>query len=172
VRRATFLDRDGVLVDDDLAIVDGAGDATSALRAAGFVLVMVTNQPNVARGTAARAEVERMNASVQSALGLDDVRCCFHDEADDCACRKPKPGMILDAARDLELDLDASWLVGDRWVDIGAGAAAGVQTVLVERDYSWDGTHSGAPEATLAPTARATSLTDAVSLILERDQSS
>ncbi len=161
---AIFLDRDGVIVEsrqapdgstppvsiDDLAIPIGVAKALAALRAAGYRLVVVTNQPDVARGTVDRRDVDAINDALRDALPLDAIYACFHD-GPDCACRKPRPGMLLDAARDLDIDLSRSWLVGDRWVDIAAGAAAGVRTVLVERVWSWNPTSSGTPPADLVP---------------------
>ena len=112
-RRAVFLDRDGVLnravmrggrpfspaSAEETELLEGVEAACRALKAAGFLLICVTNQPDIARRTRTRAEVEAINEKLKSALGLDDVRMCPHDDGDGCACRKPKPGLLLDAAR-------------------------------------------------------------------------
>jgi D-glycero-D-manno-heptose 1,7-bisphosphate phosphatase len=175
-----FLDRDGVIVEsrtapgapvppqspDDVAIPEGVAAALTALRANGYVLVVVTNQPDVARGTTTRAAVDAINDVVRAALPVDGIYVCFHDGAE-CECRKPRPGMLLDAARDLGLDLGRSWMIGDRWVDIAAGAAAGVRTVLVERSYSWDATSRGAAPAGLVPDRSVGTVAAAAALILE-----
>jgi D-glycero-D-manno-heptose 1,7-bisphosphate phosphatase len=95
------------------------------LRAAGFVNVIVTNQPDVATGRQRREVVEAMHALLLSRLAVDAVKVCYHVDADHCACRKPKPGMLLEAAGELDIDLSASFMVGDRWRDIAAGQAAG-----------------------------------------------
>lgn len=144
-RRAVFLDRDGVLnvavhVDgktyppadaDSLVIAPGVGEAVARLRAAGYLCICVTNQPDVARGTRTRDNVDAMNEKVRTALALDDLYVCFHDNADNCACRKPKPGMLLSAAEKWDIALADSWMVGDRRTDVAAGRAAGCRTVLI-----------------------------------------
>jgi D-glycero-D-manno-heptose 1,7-bisphosphate phosphatase len=145
-RRAVFLDRDGVL--NQAVIMDGRprppADAASMiltpgaaslmmdLREIGFFLICVTNQPDVARGTRTMESVMAMNDRVRFELTLDDVLTCPHDDADDCACRKPKPGLILEAADRWSLDLPSSWMVGDRAGDVGAGQAAGCRTILID----------------------------------------
>jgi D-glycero-D-manno-heptose 1,7-bisphosphate phosphatase len=148
-KRAVFLDRDGVLnaatvIDgmphpprsvQEMEILPGVPEACSRLHEAGFVLVLVTNQPDVARGRSTAEAVREINAAVSTAAGLDDVRVCFHDDDASCACRKPNPGMLLDASRELSLELSESYLVGDRWRDIEAGHRAGVQTVLIDYGY-------------------------------------
>ncbi|MGO9877214.1 MAG: D-glycero-alpha-D-manno-heptose-1,7-bisphosphate 7-phosphatase [Acidimicrobiia bacterium] len=176
---AIFLDRDGVIAEsrrgpggstppvsvDDVTIPDGVAPALNTLKDAGYCLVVVTNQPDVARGSMTRDEVDAINAVLCRTLPLDAVYACFHDGSQ-CKCRKPQPGMLLDAARDLALDLQGSWLIGDRWVDIAAGTAAGVRTILVGRVYSWETTSSGAPPDDLIPDHVVTSVAEAVDLIL------
>jgi D-glycero-D-manno-heptose 1,7-bisphosphate phosphatase len=149
VTRAVFLDRDGVInaavVRDGkpyppasvsvMAILPGVPEALARLRAAGFTLVVVTNQPDVARGTQTRAAVEAIHAKLRAELHLDAIYACWHDDADACSCRKPKPGMLVTAATDLGIDLGASFMVGDRWRDVDAGIAAGCRTVFIDRDY-------------------------------------
>ena len=143
-----FLDRDGTLVKcdvlddvpvpkhDSLELVAGAMEACDLLRHFGFALVLVTNQPDVARGRVDRRTVEEANRHVAALLGLDLVLACLHDDLDRCACRKPKPGLLLEAATILGADLDrSSVVIGDRWRDIDAGVAAGVTTVLIDRGY-------------------------------------
>ncbi len=148
-RRAVFLDRDGVLIanhirerrpyaisDGDTAVIlDGVVEACILLKTAGWLLVMVTNQPDVPRGRTSRAFVDRVNGELAQLLKLDRVQVCFHDNADDCACRKPRPGLLTDAAQALGADLRHSVMVGDRWRDVEAGKAAGCATVLIEYDY-------------------------------------
>lgn len=149
-RRAVFLDRDGVLNKavhaggksfppadaEALELVPGARDAVARLRAAGYVCICVTNQPDVARGTRTRENVDEMNRKVLTELELDDLYVCPHDSADGCPCRKPKPGMLLAAAEKWGICLAESWMVGDRRTDVAAGRAAGCRTVLVAPDGS------------------------------------
>jgi D-glycero-D-manno-heptose 1,7-bisphosphate phosphatase len=148
-RAAVFVDRDGVInrafVRDgtphppaslaELEILPGVPAALSALRARGYALVVVTNQPDVARGTSSRSIVEGIHERLWDVLPLDAILTCFHDGADDCDCRKPRPGLLLQAARAFGLDLSASFMVGDRWYDMEAGKRAGCTTVLVDRGY-------------------------------------
>ena len=177
-RIASFLDRDGVIVEsrrypgggrppesvDDVAIPDGVADALGSLRRDGYLLVVITNQPDVARGTTTRETVDAINGYVSEVLPIDAVYTCVHD-GDTCPCRKPRPGLITDAAREHDIDLPRSWLVGDRWVDIAAGRAAGVRTVLLERDYSWGPTSQGPPPPALRADAVGTSLGECVAAI-------
>lgn len=149
--RAVFLDRDGVLNRprigpddvsrppqslDELEILPGVDEACRDLRALGLRLIVVTNQPDVARGTQTREVVVAINDALARALPLDAIYVCFHDDANDCECRKPKPGLLLSAARDWGIDLSASFLVGDRWSDIEAGKRAGCTTILIDDNRS------------------------------------
>jgi D-glycero-D-manno-heptose 1,7-bisphosphate phosphatase len=150
LRPAVFLDRDGTLNRayvregvsyppgslDELEILPGVPEALAKLSAAGFALVVITNQPDVARRTVARAVVEQLNDALRQRLPIDDVRCCYHDDADGCACRKPAPGMIVDAAKQAGLQLTSSFVVGDRWRDIEAGKRAGCRTILLQTTYN------------------------------------
>jgi D-glycero-D-manno-heptose 1,7-bisphosphate phosphatase len=151
VKRAVFLDRDGVLnrahlVDGvphpparaaELELLPGVVEATRQLAGAGFLLIVVTNQPDIARGTTTAAEVEAIHQALRSQLPLDDVRVCPHDDADRCACRKPLPGLLLEAARDHDVALSSSVMVGDRWRDVEAGRRAGTKTIYVRAaDYN------------------------------------
>lgn len=151
-RAAVFLDRDGVLIRAvlrngrpypptslaEVALLPGVEAACARLKAAGFLLVLATNQPDVGRGTLAQATVEAIHQYLCQRLPLDRVEVCYHpgQGASDCSCRKPKPGMLLRAAEALGIDLSRSWMVGDRWRDIDCGHAAGCQTVLIDYGYA------------------------------------
>ena len=148
-RPAIFLDRDGVInravVRDgiprppasfaELEILPGVPEALNALKGVGYMLVVVTNQPDVARGATLRSVVDDIHARLKGMLTLDSILTCFHDDADDCDCRKPKPGLLLQAAREWRLDLDSSFMVGDRWRDVEAGQRAGCRTFYVDHGY-------------------------------------
>jgi D-glycero-D-manno-heptose 1,7-bisphosphate phosphatase len=152
---AVFLDRDGILNRaivrngkpyppsrlEDLEILPGSFTSLSRLADFGYVLIGVTNQPDVARGTQSRALVESLNAVVQAQLLISEIFVCYHDDADNCNCRKPKPGLILQAAEKYSLDLSRSWMVGDRWKDIAAGQVVGLKTIFV--DYHYAETYKG-----------------------------
>jgi len=149
VNRAVFLDRDGVitraLVRDgkpyapvllaEVEIAPGVPGALDRLRRAGLLLIVVTNQPDVARGRASREDVDAIHARLRQTLPLDDVLVCYHDDGDGCACRKPAPGMLYAAAVEREIALGGSYLIGDRWRDIEAGHRAGCTTILVDSGH-------------------------------------
>lgn len=182
-RHAVFFDRDGVLNAsvvrsglltpprslDELVIVPEAAAQVGRVHDAGFLAIVVTNQPDVARGALASSVLHAINQQILDQLGLDDCYVCEHDTEQGCVCRKPSPGMLLSAADDWNLDLTGSWMVGDRWVDIAAGAAAGVQTVMLEHTASWARTSSGAPPPELAADHSALALDDCIDSIVTRD---
>ena len=147
--RAVFFDRDGTLnravIRDgkafppptvaDFELYPGVPEALQALKAAGFLLVVVTNQPDVGAGLQRREEVEQMHARLRALLPIDDVRVCYHTEDDRCDCRKPRPEMLRSAARELNINLAASYMIGDRWRDVGAGRHAGCITIFIRNSY-------------------------------------
>jgi histidinol-phosphate phosphatase family protein len=110
---------------DQLEIFPDAADALGRFKEAGYLLIVVTNQPDVARGTQTRWAVDGINTAIGEALPVDEFLVCAHDDAANCLCRKPKPGMVLDAAARHAVDLQQSFLIGDRWRDIDCGASAG-----------------------------------------------
>lgn len=147
---AVFLDRDGVINQSvvregkpyppanisQLVIIPGVAEALSKLHDAGFLLIVVTNQPDVSRGTVSMDTVEEINAALAKELPIDEFRTCYHDSGDGCACRKPRPGMLTDAAETYGLILKDCHMVGDRWRDIEAGQQAGCKTYFI--DYGYD----------------------------------
>ena len=150
MRRAVFLDRDGVLnrtivrdsvphpplSADELELLPGVPEALALLARYNLLLIVVTNQPDVARGTQTRTAVEAINQLLVAQLPLQAVYTCYHDNADNCDCRKPQPGLLFQAADAYAIDLGQSFMVGDRWSDIVAGQAAGCRTFLLDQPYS------------------------------------
>lgn len=150
MRRAVFLDRDGVLNRTfvregipyppnnvaEVEVLPGVEQALEKLAAHNLLLIVVTNQPDVARGTQTRDVVEMINAHLAANLPINDVVACYHDTPDGCPCRKPQPGMLLEAAARRNIDLGHSFMVGDRWSDIAAGQAAGCVTFLLDVPYN------------------------------------
>jgi D-glycero-D-manno-heptose 1,7-bisphosphate phosphatase len=152
MHRAVFLDRDGVINRslerdskpfpprslDEFEILPEVPDACAKLKAAEFLLIVATNQPDVGRGTLKKELVENIHAHLMKQLPIDRVEVCFHpgQGKSDCDCRKPKPGMLLRAARELNIDLSQSWMVGDRWRDVDCGHTAGCRTVFIDRGYA------------------------------------
>ena len=149
MKRGVFLDRDGVINQvvlrngrpypppslSEFELFEGVQEAVSALRRAGFCMIVVTNQPDVATGLQRREAVETIHTNLRERLELDDIKTCFHVDADQCHCRKPKPGMLLEAAEEWRVDLKRSYMIGDRWRDIEAGQAAGCKTILIGNGY-------------------------------------
>jgi D-glycero-D-manno-heptose 1,7-bisphosphate phosphatase len=153
-RRAVFLDRDGVINKPviregrphppaevkDFELYEDVSAGCAQLEAASYLLVVVTNQPDVARGTQTRTKVDAMHRKMLDALPqIARVEVCWHagaHRADPCDCRKPRPGMVLRAAKALNIDLSQSFLIGDRWQDVDCGHAAGCWTIFIDRNYS------------------------------------
>lgn len=152
-QRAVFLDRDGVLnralVRDgrphppvsvtDFELYPDVAEGCARLKAAGFLLVVVTNQPDVGRGRQTRAQVGEIHRKLLLTLPmLDRIEVCFHagrEHGEPCACRKPQPGMLLTAAAALRIDLRRSYLIGDRWRDVDCARAAGCRAIFIDRGY-------------------------------------
>ena len=151
LRRAVFLDRDGVInralerdgkpyaptTLADFEILPGVLETCRELKQAGFLLVVATNQPDVGRGTLDQKIVEEIHAFMCGELPIDRVEVCYHPgrSESECDCRKPKPGMLLRAAAAMRIDLARSWMVGDRWRDVDCGKAAGCRTVFIDWGY-------------------------------------
>lgn len=177
LNRAVFLDRDGVVneavVRDgkpyppasaaEARIPAGAAAALQRLKAEGLLLLVVTNQPDVARRKQTAEAVAQIHERLRRELPLDDFFTCFHEDADSCECRKPKPGLILQAAEQYGADRARSFVVGDRWRDIDAGAAAGCRTVWIDRGYRERGPSQ-------PPDARVNTLEEAAAWIVAQIQ--
>ena len=173
MRRAVFLDRDGVINKalvlrgipapprnlNDLVVLPGVKEAIKLLITNNFEVVVVTNQPDVARGVVSKESVDAINSYLKEELGIKYFFTCYHDDADGCECRKPKPGLSLKAAQVLNLDLHKSFMVGDRWRDVTAGQAAGCKCYFI--DYGYE---EKSPDL---PFTKVSSLIEATYLILE-----
>jgi len=173
-RRAVFLDRDGILVRTevkdgkpyaprtlaDFSLLPDAAPSCLALKRAGFALIVVTNQPDVGNGLVERSVVEAMHAQFRAALPLDSIKTCYHAQHEGCGCRKPEPGLLLEAAAEFDLNLGASFMIGDRWLDIAAGRRAGCYAILVDRGY--------AESVTVPPDATVGTLEGAVQVVLRQ----
>ena len=174
-QRAVFLDRDGVINQpkvingrpypplsiDEFILLPGVTEACAKLKQQGFLLIVATNQPDVGRGTLKLETVEAIHEHLRAALPIDRIEACYHPGrgASNCECRKPKPGMLQRAARELNIDLSRSWMVGDRWRDIDCGHAAGCRTILI--DYGYDEPLKQLPDF------RASNLLEAAGIILK-----
>jgi D-glycero-D-manno-heptose 1,7-bisphosphate phosphatase len=176
-RPAVFLDRDGVLnrafvragkpyppaTLEEFELLPGVEAAARRLKGEGFALVVATNQPDVAKGLQRREVVDAMHDRLRRALPLDAIKVCWCVEGPGCGCYKPEPGLLLDAAGELGLDLARSFMVGDRWRDVGAGRRAGCFTILIDRGYD--------EPLTETPDAVCADLAEAADVILARGAS-
>jgi D-glycero-D-manno-heptose 1,7-bisphosphate phosphatase len=145
MKKAIFLDRDGVINTliirggkaqapyslEEFALFPGVEDALKIIKEAGYLAIIVTNQPDVARGWVKKENVELVNNKILELLPIDDIKVCYHTNDDVCDCRKPMPGMLLDAAKTWDIDLKKSFMIGDRYTDVSAGHQAGCKTVLI-----------------------------------------
>jgi D-glycero-D-manno-heptose 1,7-bisphosphate phosphatase len=177
--RAIFLDRDGVINRpvirdgkpytpssvDEFEILPGVTEACQILKRLGFLLVIATNQPDVGRGTLALEAVKTIHRWLLQQLPIDRMMVCFHGGAafgDPCDCRKPQPGMLLEAAATLKIDLAKSFMIGDRWRDVDCGYNAGCQTIFIDWGYE--------EKLNREPDLRARDLLGAAQLIEQLDQ--
>ena len=149
MRKAVFLDRDGVINKafikeglptsphslDELKILPGVKESVLRLKKLNFVCLVVTNQPDVTRGKINKNTVIKMNNFLQKEIKLDDFFVCYHDDEDNCECRKPKPGLLLQASKKWDVNLKKSFIIGDRWRDIQAGEKVGCKTIFLEYNY-------------------------------------
>jgi D-glycero-D-manno-heptose 1,7-bisphosphate phosphatase len=172
MRPGVLLDRDGVLSRvvlregrgvsprsfAEFEFLPGVRAAVASLRGVGLPVVVVTNQPDIARGLLQPEELERMHEHLRAHVPVDRIHACTHDDADGCACRKPRPGLLLRAAAEFHLDLERSWMVGDSWKDVEAARAAGCRMIFVAGAHAEPGTSQ--------PERVAVSLPDAVEIIL------
>jgi D-glycero-D-manno-heptose 1,7-bisphosphate phosphatase len=149
MKQGVFIERDGVLNSvkverqhqvspltlEEFHISKDAAPLLSKLKAAGFVLIATTNQPGLSRGYQSRRELDRMHQFMRATLALDDIRVCPHDETDHCPCRKPKTGLLVEAAYEWKLSLDRSFVISDKWQDAEAARTAGCTSLMVQSPW-------------------------------------
>ena len=167
MNRAVFLDRDGVVnraairggrpyppaTLDEFELLPGVTQSIENLRSGGFKIIIVTNQPDVATGVQQQEVVEAMHDELRAAGLCDDIKVCYHVDEDACECRKPKPGMLIQAAQEWGVNLKDSFMVGDRWRDVAAGKAAGCFTYFI--DYKYREPQADGPDAIVGSLAEA-----------------
>ena len=175
-KKAVFLDRDGVINRalvrdglpyppsslDELQILPGVPESLRILKENGFLLIVITNQPDVGRGIQKKQTVEKMHTFLLNQLPLDVIYVCWHGQDGECNCRKPLPGMLFQAKQDWQIDLKKSFMIGDRWRDIGSGNAAGCKTIFI--DYQYEESLKYQPDYT------ATSICDASEQIIQQSK--
>ena len=149
MKTAVFIERDAILNEvrigpknqispltlEEFKLIPSAVEPLRQLKGAGFVLIATTNQPGLSRGTLSRRELDRMHDLLRRSFPLDDILICPHDEADHCPCRKPKPGLLIEAAFKWHLDLDHSFVVSDKWQDAEAARTAGCISLLIKSPW-------------------------------------
>ena len=150
MKKSVFLDRDGVInkvyikdglprspnSSNELKILPGVRESIIKLKKLNFICLMVTNQPNVSRKKIDKNSVIQMNNFLKNEIALDDIFVCYHDDSDNCNCRKPKPGLLLQAGKKWDVDFKKSFMIGDRWRDIQAGEKVGCKTIFLDYKYS------------------------------------
>ena len=149
MKKAVFLDRDGVINKafiknglpespnslSELEILPGVKESISRLKKLNFICLVVTNQPDVQRGKIKKNTIIKMNNFLKKKIELDDIFVCYHDDKDNCNCRKHKPGLLLQASKKWDVNLKKSFIIGDRWRDIQAGEKVGCKTIFLEYNY-------------------------------------
>jgi D-glycero-D-manno-heptose 1,7-bisphosphate phosphatase len=149
MKLAVFIERDGVLNKvrierqqqvsprtlEELRVNKKAGPLLKVLKAAGFLVFATSNQPGISRGIQSRRELDRMHDLLRRELPLDEILICPHDEADRCPCRKPKPGLLIEAAFKWHLDLERSFVISDKWQDAEAAWAVGCTSLLIQSPW-------------------------------------
>jgi D-glycero-D-manno-heptose 1,7-bisphosphate phosphatase len=155
MKRAVFIERDAILNEvrigpkhqispltmEEFKMIDAAAPALHKLKAAGFILIATTNQPGLSRGYQSRRDLDRMHEVLRRSFPLDDIMVCPHDESDHCPCRKPRPGLLIEAAFKWHLNLDQSYVISDKWQDSEAARTAGCTSLLVQSPYNGKAHH-------------------------------
>ena len=151
-KKAVFLDRDGIINQvvyhkeankpsspwkiEEFKLINGVKKPLEDLKKMDFLLFVISNQPDINRGNVKRGTTEKINKIIYEKFPIDEIKVCPHDDKDNCNCRKPKPGMIIELAKKWNVDLKKSFLIGDSWKDIGAGENAGVKSIIIDKKYN------------------------------------
>src|SRR6266851_9252645 len=149
MKRAVFIERDAILNEvrtvpkhqiapltlEEFKVIESAQAQLKKLKTAGFVLIVTTNQPGLSRGYQSRRDLDRMHDLLRRSFPLDDLLVCPHDETDRCPCRKPKPGLLVEAAFTWHVDLDRSFVISDKWQDAEAARTAGCTSLLLQSPW-------------------------------------
>jgi D-glycero-D-manno-heptose 1,7-bisphosphate phosphatase len=149
MKQAVFIERDGVLnaarvekqqqispvTLEDFQLHEDAAPLLKKLKATGLILIVTTNQPGLSRGYQSRRELDRMHDRLRKVFPLDDILVCPHDETDRCPCRKPKPGLLAEAAFKWHLNLEHSYVISDKWQDAEAARNAGCTSLLLQSPW-------------------------------------
>ena len=152
MKRAVFIERDAILNEvrtgpkqqitpislEEFKVISAAAEPLKKLKAVGFVLIATTNQPGLSRGYQSRGELDRMHNLLCRTFPLDDIMLCPHDEADHCPCRKPRPGLLIEAGFKWHLNLDHSYVISDKWQDAEAARTAGCTSLLIKSPWIGD----------------------------------
>jgi len=171
--KAVFLDRDGVINKPkvinglpyppssllELELYEDVSVSVMKLKNYGYKVFIVTNQPDIARGNVTLSDVNLIHDYLSNILDIDDIYMCTHDSSQNCMCRKPKPGLLLKAAKDHNINLNESYMIGDRWRDVGAAQKAECTPIFIDRGYS-----ETQPDGEFI---KATSVESAINFILE-----
>tara|TARA_Y100000590_G_scaffold349047_1_gene400398 strand:+ start:5319 stop:5852 length:534 start_codon:yes stop_codon:yes gene_type:complete len=150
MNKAIFLDRDGVINEcfinngkpiaplslKELKILPGVEESVLKIKKLNFLCLVATNQPDVSRGKIKKETVIEMNNFLKKKIKFDDVFVCFHNDEHMCNCRKPEPGLLLDASKKWNINLKQSYMIGDRWKDIQAGKKVGCKTIFIDYNYN------------------------------------
>jgi D-glycero-D-manno-heptose 1,7-bisphosphate phosphatase len=180
MRVAAFIERDGLLnrvrIQHDLPVTPirledfhvqpEAAPLVRNLQNAGFLVIATTNQPGLSTGELSRRELDLMHAILLKKLNLDDIMVCPHDEADGCPCRKPKPGLLIEAGFKWHVDLDRSVVISDKWPDAEAARIAGCTSILVDSPWNGPGHHDFKVPTLKAAVSKALTLTKASAVLL------
>jgi D-glycero-D-manno-heptose 1,7-bisphosphate phosphatase len=155
MKPAVFIERDGILnkaqverqhqvsplTMDQFHLNTQVAALLNELRAAGLLLIVTTNQPGLSRGYQSRRELDRMHQSLRATFPVDDLLVCPHEDSDRCPCRKPKPGLLIEAAHKWGIDLNRSFVISDKWQDAEVARRAGATSLLVQSPWLGDGHH-------------------------------